>query len=149
MLLFRYPPGSAAALLEGTLPLRYCARRFASKIPTWRLPARGHVSDPVTEGGEDVGVLRVEHGASALEPGFGGSGGVDYVRVPGGGVERVRLNRKRPRKARYFRDSVSATCLEETEGSGGAMRHVFLCKTGLELVGVIWGMRRPTSPRCA
>ena len=29
LLLFRYPPRSAAALLEGTLPLRYCAGRFA------------------------------------------------------------------------------------------------------------------------
>ena len=29
LVLFRYPPGSALALLEGTLPLRYCAVRFA------------------------------------------------------------------------------------------------------------------------
>ena len=29
LLLLRYPPRSAAALLEGTLPLRYCAGRFA------------------------------------------------------------------------------------------------------------------------
>ena len=27
--LFRYPPGSGRALLAGTLPLRYCAARFA------------------------------------------------------------------------------------------------------------------------
>ena len=33
LLLFRYPPRSAAALLEGTLPLRYCAGRFASRVP--------------------------------------------------------------------------------------------------------------------
>ena len=37
--LFGYPPRSAAALLEGTLPLRYCVGRFASGFPTWHLPA--------------------------------------------------------------------------------------------------------------
>ena len=36
--LFRYPPGSGRALLNGTLPLRYCAARFAHSTPTWRLP---------------------------------------------------------------------------------------------------------------
>ena len=28
--LLNYPPGSARALLAGTLPLRYCAARFGS-----------------------------------------------------------------------------------------------------------------------
>ena len=28
---------SAPSLLGGTLPLRHCAARFASKVPTWRL----------------------------------------------------------------------------------------------------------------
>ena len=37
--LFRYPPKSGRALLSGTLPLRYCAARFAYSTPTWRLPA--------------------------------------------------------------------------------------------------------------
>ena len=32
--LFDYPPGSARALLAGTLPLRYCAARFACRAPT-------------------------------------------------------------------------------------------------------------------
>ena len=36
--LFRYPPRSGRALLNGTLPLRYCAARFAYSTPTWRLP---------------------------------------------------------------------------------------------------------------
>ena len=36
LLLLRYPSRSAAALLEGALPLRYCAGGFASRIPTWR-----------------------------------------------------------------------------------------------------------------
>ena len=31
--LFRYPPKSGRALLTGTLPLRYCAARFACKTP--------------------------------------------------------------------------------------------------------------------
>ena len=50
LLLFWYPPGSAPALLEGTLPLRYYAGRFAGKVPTWRLPAGGHAADLDTEG---------------------------------------------------------------------------------------------------
>ena len=31
--LFRYPSGSGRALLDGTLPLRYCSTRFASLTP--------------------------------------------------------------------------------------------------------------------
>ena len=36
LVLFRYPPRSAPALLGGTLLLRYCAVTFANRIPTWR-----------------------------------------------------------------------------------------------------------------
>ena len=32
--LFRYPPGSGRALLAGSLPLRFCSTRFASRTPT-------------------------------------------------------------------------------------------------------------------
>ena len=46
--LFRYPPRSGRALLAGTLPLRYCATRFACRTPTWRLLVSGHVPDLVT-----------------------------------------------------------------------------------------------------
>ena len=46
--LFGYPSGSACALLAGTLPLRYCTTRFASRITTWRLPVPGHVACLVT-----------------------------------------------------------------------------------------------------
>ena len=42
--LFRYPPKSGRALLNGTLLLRYCAVRFARNTPTWRLPVSGQVS---------------------------------------------------------------------------------------------------------
>ena len=113
LLLFGYPPRSAAALLEGSLPLRYC--------DGWRLPAHGHAADLVTEVGEDVGVLRVERGASAFVPEFGGSNGVDRISGPDGGVKKSPTKQKNscaPRKAWYLGDSVSATCLEDTEGSG-------------------------------
>ena len=30
-------------MLAGTLPLRYCAARFACLTPTWRLPVPGYV----------------------------------------------------------------------------------------------------------
>ena len=42
--LFRYPPRSGRALLNGTLPLRYCAARFAHSAPSWRLPVSGQVN---------------------------------------------------------------------------------------------------------
>ena len=48
LVLFGYPCGSAAALLAGVLPLRYCSARFACQFPTWRL--RGHVCELVTDG---------------------------------------------------------------------------------------------------
>ena len=41
LVLFGYPARSGAALLEGHLPSRYCATRFACKVPTWRLPVGG------------------------------------------------------------------------------------------------------------
>ena len=31
--LFHFPAGSSAALLDGTLPLRYCSFKFAAKTP--------------------------------------------------------------------------------------------------------------------
>ena len=49
LILFRYPPRSALALMGGALPLRYCAVRFASWVPTWRLPTDGGVANLVTE----------------------------------------------------------------------------------------------------
>ena len=47
--LFRYPPASGHALLAGTLPLWYCAARFACRTPTWRLPDSGHVAGLVAD----------------------------------------------------------------------------------------------------
>ena len=66
LLLFRYPDRSAPALLDGALPLGYCATRFASKIPTWRLPTEGSVANPVTDGGDEVGIVQVESGGDSL-----------------------------------------------------------------------------------
>ena len=53
--LFRCPPRSGHALLAGTLPLRYCAARFACKTPTWRLPVFGHVARLIGGNSEDAG----------------------------------------------------------------------------------------------
>ena len=87
--------------MAGALPLRYCEGRFASKIPTWRLLLiAGLVAE---EGGREgggrrrgvVGIVRVERGAPAVVPGSEGDGRVDWISGPGGGVERVRLNRKK------------------------------------------------------
>ena len=119
--LFRYPPRSALALLEGTLPLRYCAVTFASRIPTWRLPPAGGVARLVTDDGEELGMVRVEPcvraGTSCLHDGIG----VDWVRGPGGGGTRVRLSRKSPAHPcaeEFFRVPISHSCVEEIESSG-------------------------------
>ena len=63
--LFNYPPGSARALLAGTLPLRYFAARFASRTPTWRLPVPGQVASLVTASSgvvQEVIAEDVDHG---------------------------------------------------------------------------------------
>ena len=53
-------------MLAGTLPLRYCAVRFAHSTPTWRLPVSGQVSrliaaypDSAGDSGGEACVLRV------------------------------------------------------------------------------------------
>ena len=79
--LFHYPPRSARALLSGTLPLRYCAARFAGRAPTWRLPLSGHGGSLVTAvEGEGVEDARRE---------------VHWVSGCGPGRKRIRLNRKK------------------------------------------------------
>ena len=56
----------------------------------------GHAAGLVTEGGEEVGVIRVDNGAPVVMPGFESGDGVDWISGPGGGVKRVRLNRRTP-----------------------------------------------------
>ena len=78
--LFHYPAGSSAALLDGTLPLRYCSFKFAAKTPFWVLPVPGHVS----------GLVTVHDQAAAV-----GSAEVAN-RGSGSRRKRFRLNRKTP-----------------------------------------------------
>ena len=84
--LFRYHPKSGRALLAGTLPLRFCAARFACRTPTWRLPVPGHVAGLVTA---CSGVV-----PEVLARGEGH--GVPWVHGSGPGRKRFRLNRKTP-----------------------------------------------------
>ena len=106
--LFRYPPQSGRALLNGTLPLRYCAARFAHSTPTWRLPASGQVSR-----------LVAAYPASA-----GDSGDPDLVhRVPlvsrsSPFRKRFRLNRKNPCTPCGDVGSFSFTRVEEIAPGG-------------------------------
>ena len=73
-------------MLSGTLPLRYCASRFASSTPTWLLPASGQVARSVAVHCEDVGDRGDEVSRS----------GVLWVSGSGSGRKRIRLNRKTP-----------------------------------------------------
>ena len=84
--LFRYPPGSGRALLTGTLPLWYCAARFACRTTTWWLPVSGHVVDLLTAAA-DVGREAVAGGAFQA---------VHWVSGSGPQQKRIRLNRKTP-----------------------------------------------------
>ena len=72
-----------------------CAR-FACRIPTWRLPVDGHVIGLVSgDYGGDAELLD-ERSAPVVLPSFRSDAGVDWVSALGGGVKRVRLNRKTP-----------------------------------------------------
>ena len=94
LVLFGYPSGSAAALLSGVLPLRYCSARFAWKLPTWRLPDNGRVRELVTEsvgGARVIGCVGV--GRDLFPPSVSRAGGSFEDRVLGG-VKRIGLSRK-------------------------------------------------------
>ena len=91
--LFRYPPAPGRALLAGTLPLRYCAARFACTTPTWWLPVSGRVVDLVTAGVDAV--------REAIVDGAGQE--VHWVSGSGPGRKRIRLNRKTPAHIAGFR----------------------------------------------
>ena len=89
--LFQYHPGFGRALLAGTLPLRYCAARFACRSPTWRLPASGHVTGLVTA----IAGIEGEFVDCAAN-------GVSWVCGSGPGRKRIRLNRKNSSAAGWF-----------------------------------------------
>ena len=96
LVLFGHPDRSAAALLAGVLPLRYCSARCACKLPTWRLPDRGRVRELVPEGVDGARVV----GSDGVDgdlflPSVGLAGGSFGNRVLGG-FKRIRLNRKTP-----------------------------------------------------
>ena len=95
------PSRSALALLAGTLPLRYCAARFASKVSTWRLPVFRHAAGLVIADESVSDVVEVEAGG-------------EEVSWSGPGRKRIRPNRNPPCTPRgYFGSSLSATCVEE------------------------------------
>ena len=101
--LFRYPSRSGRALLNGTLPLRYCAVRFAHNTPTWRLPVSGQVTRLVAAYPDSAGDC---------------SGEVFAFRVPlvsrsSPVRKRFRLNRKNPCTPRWCIGSFSSTYMEE------------------------------------
>ena len=86
LVLLGCPPSSGRALLTGTLPLRYCAARFACKTPTWRLPVSGHFGDLVPA---SIGAVReVDVDGVGQE--------VHWVSGSGPGRKRIRLNRTTP-----------------------------------------------------
>ena len=103
--LFRYLPKSGRALFGGTLPLRYCAVRFAKSTPTWRLPVSGHVDRLFAAHSDAAG----DCGGEVLGLGVHRDSGSGPVRT------RFRLNRKTPaRLVGLLIDSFSSTCVEET-----------------------------------
>ena len=81
--------------MDGTLPLRCCTGKFASRVLTWRLPVDGHVLGLVTACG-GVDAVWSDHSAVLAAPGARGDAGVNWISGPGVGVKRVRQNRKTP-----------------------------------------------------
>ena len=79
--------------LSGTAPAR-----FASKVPSWRLPVSGHAAGPVT--------------ADPRVADDGGAGGF-WTRK-----EKISTKQKTPCTPRGFRYSISATVVEEVASCG-------------------------------
>ena len=118
--LFRYPPKSGRALLNGTLPLRYCAARFAYSTPTWRLPVSGHVDRLVAAHSDAAGNC----GDEVL--------GLGVSQVSGSGPlqEKISTKQKNTSTPRGVIDSFSSSRLEET-ASGRFFRN-FLARSHWE-----------------
>ena len=112
------PSGSAATLLNGELPLRYCSSHFACRVPTWGLPAHGHAQGLLAELAGAGEVPRGGQVQRARLPGLVGG-----ARVSGSGrALGGRLLRNPPAHlAGYGTEgsfSVSSKGLEEIEGRG-------------------------------
>ena len=112
--LFRYLPGSGRAMLNGTLPLRYCAVRFAHSTPTWRLPASGQVGRLVAAYLHSAG----DCGSEAFALGVPLVSWSDPVR------KKISTKQKKPCTPRGDVGSFSSTCLAET-ASGGVFRSFY------------------------
>ena len=100
------------------MPSWYCALDLRVRYPLGG-PVGG-VAGLVTDGGEEVGIVRVEPCvracASCLHDGIE----VDWVSRPVGSGKRVRLNRKPPahhERKSFSGASISHWCVEEIEGS--------------------------------
>ena len=78
------------------MPSRYCAVRFACRVPTWRLPAAGSVADLLTEGGVGAGIVHDASCAPASNSlgALGGDIGGGESGLSRRGCKRVRLSRK-------------------------------------------------------
>ena len=76
LVLYGYPSGSAATLLAGVLPLRYCSARLACRFPNWKLPDKGHVGELVTDSVDDDRVLGCDGVCRVSFPGSAGGAGV-------------------------------------------------------------------------
>ena len=91
LVLFRY--------LEELCPNGIVLLGFASRVPAWRLHPSGGAADLVIDGGEEVGIVLVEpcvqDRVGGLACVFSLHDGVEWVSGPGGGGNRVRLNRKK------------------------------------------------------
>ena len=112
--LFRYPPKSGRALLNGTLPLRYCVVRFAHSTPTWRLPVSGQVNRLVAACSGSSGDCSDEVLAS----------GVPLVSRSGPVRKKISTKPKTPCTPRGDFGSFSSTCMEEI-ASGGVFRSFY------------------------
>ena len=76
--------------------LRYCSDRFACRVPTWSLPAHGHVQGLITEIAGAVVVSRNQQVDRAQLPGLVGCSRVLCGMGILGSAKRVRLHRKTP-----------------------------------------------------
>ena len=101
--LFNSPPGSARALLAGTLPL--CPSRFASRTPTWRLPVSGHVAGLVAGTSWEVQEAVAECVGRRVR----------WVSDSGPYRRRIRLNKENVVHTSQVCVSFSFTCVEEVE----------------------------------